>query len=208
MKSVLWILVGLLSVSAPVLAGSEKAFYFDQDKAGSHPAGLTSDGDSWRVVANSYAVSAPNVLVGPQTALAGGKAVILLATGSQFLNGDIGLRFRMQVDGAPSMVGLVWRYQDPDNFYALQVDTAGENFILLKRAKGKTKVIKRESTIITAPVWHAIQVQMIDRRIVVTYDGDTLIDVMDKAIKGPGQVGLQGAPGDAIQIDNFAYRTH
>jgi len=196
----------LVLTAGAAQAVGEKAYFFDQDRPGMAPEGLVSSGDPWRVMADRQAVSAPHVLVPPRSALSGGQATLLLVKNGVMRDGDMGFRFRALHEGRPGMIGLVWRYRDAQNFYAVQLDLNTESVALIRRAKGKTKVLRSEGLLLTSPVWHALQVRVQGRHIAVVFNDNVVLQATDKTMDGPGQLGIQASPGDGVQIDDFAYR--
>jgi len=205
MKTIAYVLPLLFTLTT-AHATSEKIFSFDRDSVGAAPAGFLSSSDAWRVTAERQAVSAPHVLMPPRSVMSGGQASLLMVKNASVEDGDMGLRFRVLQEGRPAMVGFFWRYQDASNFYAVQIDLGSETVTLVRFLKGKPKVLKSESIMVTSPVWHAFQVHVNGRRISVVFGDAAIIEVTDKSILKAGQLGIQASPGDAVQIDDFAYR--
>jgi hypothetical protein len=204
-RLILWLGTGWFCVTSAQAA--EKAFIFDHDTAGQAPAGLIGDGDAWRVVSEKRASSAPNVLLPPRSLLAGGTASFLQVEKSSFTSGDLGFRFRLLNDNQGGVIGFFWRYEDPENFYSAQLDFGSETVSLLRVVKGKTKVLATEGVLLTAHLWHRLQIQVNGSSFSIFYDDMPVLSAKDKSLHKPGALGLLATPGEAVQLDDFAYRT-
>lgn len=93
--------------------------------------------------------------------------------------------------------GLVWRWQDPSNFYELDVfdasSSAGStNVLRLYKvvSNAKTQIGSTVAITLARGIKGRIRVLMIGPAITVYFDGTSVLTASDSALAGPGQVGL------------------
>src|SRR5208282_4419161 len=56
-------------------------------------------------------------------------------------DGDLSVKFRIDGRQRGNAAGIVWRYQDPNNYYLLSVSADDKNIVLRKVRNGVTEVI-------------------------------------------------------------------
>jgi hypothetical protein len=183
---------------------AEKIFNFDKDKAGSAPKGLTMPGSAWRVVADPHAPSKPNVLLPPQGILAGGAGSQLFIPKVSMLDGDVGVRAKLMQDDRPALLGFIWRFQNPANYYVAQIDLQSGAVAIMRITHGKTKTLAHDVMMLTPFVWHLFQVHVQGTRMAIICDGQAALSADDKAIEISGQIGITASAGDELQMDDLA----
>jgi len=97
--------------------------------------------------------------------------------------------------------GLVWRYQDSDNYYIARANPLESNFRLYKVINGNRKQIKSYSLPVTANIWHTISVIQNENYIKCYFDGQLFITAEDSTIVKEGKVGFW-TKADAITLFN------
>lgn len=181
------------SVSADVALRS-----FDQDAIGAPPAGFLfaaariPNAGRWLVRAdgaNRYTVHLGDAPAGE------GFALALLDTPPP---GSLRLSARIRLAGGARVGGLVWRYQNPDNFYAVSLDLNSQEVALYRVARGNRIRLEVEDDLELDPdAWHVVRVEHSDGRIRVALGG---IGVMrSRSRDEPGAEGRAGfwSAGDA-----------
>ena len=86
--------------------------------------------------------------------------------------------------------GLVWRYQDADNYYLARANPLESNLRLYKVINGNRKQLKSYSLPVTANIWHNISILHKGNSIHCYYDGQLFIDTVDSTITEEGKVGF------------------
>jgi hypothetical protein len=87
--------------------------------------------------------------------------------------------------------GLVWRYQDADNYYVVRANPLEDNFRLYKVIQGKRiQLAAAENLDIPAKKWHTIRVHHVGDKIECSLNGKKLLEAKDDAIAAAGRVGL------------------
>lgn len=198
-------LAAVLLVAGPIWA-AEQIFDFERDTPGQSPAGFSSAGDVWPVARVERAASGANVLLAPRSVLSAGSPLPLILKESSLALGDIGVQFRQLKEDRASAVGLIWNWQNEENFDQLLLDVTGSVLTVIRVRDGKAKAVKSESTVFTPHMWHSLQVQVLPKQVTVFLDGTPALLAKMKADATPRSVGLSALPGSAVQLDDFAWR--
>ncbi|MCD6366471.1 MAG: hypothetical protein J7L46_02910 [Bacteroidales bacterium] len=103
--------------------------------------------------------------------------------------------------------GLVWRYQNADNYYLARANPLENNFRLYKVINGNRKRLKRYSLPVAARTWHNIAITDSANIIKCYFDGQLFLQSTDSTINKAGKTGLW-AKADAItSFDNFQLKS-
>ena len=87
--------------------------------------------------------------------------------------------------------GLVWRFQDKENYYVARMNPLEDNFRLYKVVAGKRiQLATVEEVVVKAGTWHTMTVRMKGDAIECHLDGKKHLTATDSAIKKAGRVGL------------------
>jgi hypothetical protein len=93
-----------------------------------------------------------------------------------------------QVDQA---IGLVWRWQDADNYYVARANALESNVRLYRVVNGnRIKFAGVENVEIAAGAWHTLAIEQVGARIRVSFDQRELFQAEDRTYAGRGRVGL------------------
>ena len=163
-----------LALAFAVTAGAADVLHrtFDQDTVGSPPPGFTFSAarltrpGRWLVRAdgtNRYLahVAEPGSGEGFAMALADGVPPR-----------DLRLSARVRLAAGARIGGVVWRYQDPDNFYAVALDLSAQEIALYRVSRGNRIRLEFEDDLELDPeAWHVVRVEHTDGRIRVALGG-------------------------------------
>jgi hypothetical protein len=87
--------------------------------------------------------------------------------------------------------GLVWRYQDADNYYIARMNPLEDNFRVYKVVGGKrVQLATKEGLTVPAGEWHTLAIKQEGEHIECSLDGKKYLEVDDATIKEAGRVGL------------------
>jgi hypothetical protein len=128
---------------------------------------------------------------------------------------DLSVRFKPisgQIDQAG---GLVWRYQNQDNYYIVRANALEDNVVLYKveggkrtdlplKGEGRTYGKKIE---VPAGQWSTLRVVANGRLFEVYLDGSKLYEVEDDTFAGPGKVGLWTKADSVTRFDDLTVET-
>ena len=128
---------------------------------------------------------------------------------------DLSVRFKPVSGRVDQAAGLVWRYQNQDNYYIVRANALEDNVVLYmvengKRTdlalKGEGRTYGRKSDVPTGQ-WSALRVVANGGRFEVYFDGSKLYEVEDATFTKPGKVGLWTKADSVTQFDDLSVTT-
>jgi hypothetical protein len=197
-----------LAIVASICAGTALADRdgFDQDPTGSPPAGwvcgVTGRGSpKWGIEADSTAPSQPNVLK-----QSGRGTFPWCARNSvSFADGFVEVKFKPMEGREDRAGGVVWRFQDGDNYYVARANALENNVSLHHTTRGSRHTIKYVDAPVASTQWHTLRVEFAGKRIKVSLDGTQYIDLEDDHIAGAGAVGVWTKADSVTAFDDFSW---
>jgi hypothetical protein len=99
-------------------------------------------------------------------------------------------------------MGLVFRFQDEENFYAFSWDRELGERALVRVHQGKEDVLMSDTVLYDPGTWYAVRITLQGSRIRCAVDGVNVFDVTDDAIPS-GKTGLYNNGNDGGYFDNF-----
>ena len=100
--------------------------------------------------------------------------------------------------------GLVWRYQDANNYYVARMNPLEDNFRVYKVVGGKrSKEFQSADVKVPAGEWHTLKIKHVGDHIECFLDGKKHLDVKDDSIDKAGKVGLWTKADAQTYFDNL-----
>lgn len=112
---------------------------------------------------------------------------------------DVVISARLRLAGGARAGGLVWRYQDPDNFFVAALDLTRRDLRLFRVTNGNRVTMESEDDLeLDVDAWHVLKVVHHDASVSVSLGGIRVFEERDRGLDrfGPGRIGLM-ASGDA-----------
>lgn len=170
--------------------------------------GASSDATptAWQVRPDTGALSVPNILT--TTAQCAAPCLhVLTVDGLKYEYPDVSIRIRTPKEGGKRSAGLIFGWQDPQNFYVAMVDLDAALVELSKVVAGQETLLGRASvTLKSSTPWHALRAlrnTIISKDFIeVSFDGRQAVSVQDQSL-GTGAIGLAARGTGLIQFDNF-----
>lgn len=191
---------------------------FDSLKAGVTPPDWTTvvthrgDPGRWVVQTDPTAPSHPNVLAQLSADRNRFRFALALYDKGYCRNGDLTVVMKVISGKAEQTAGLVWRYQDPNNYYILHVSANEDKIGIFRVVDGKATPIARlaagskafqVSRRIDPLEWNVARVSFRDAHITVFFDHRKAMEADDSSIMKPGKTGIW-TKGDTIAyFDDF-----
>src|SRR5882757_4510410 len=178
---------------------------FDQVIPGKIPAGwvvaMTHAGapPRWESFRDESAPSPPNVLAQLSQDKTAGRFPLVIWTGASLQDGVVSVAFKAVSGSIDRAAGIVWRYQDPNNYYIVRANALEDNVVLYKVEAGvrlsiapkglpsRSYGVKHE---IPSGRWNTLRVVFQDRLFTVFLNGERLFEAEDQTFKQPGKTGL------------------
>ena len=208
MKALLaFIIPSLVSLTAMTTLHAE-TFSFDSDAPGAVPkgwrAGVTGRGlPRWTVEADATAPSKPNVL----RQSGSGAFPWCVRPGVSLADGYVEVKFKPVSGREDQAGGVVWRWQDGDNYYVARANALENNVSLYYTAGGRRNTLKYVDAQVPGNAWHTLRVEFSRQRIRVILDGKTAIEMDDDHIARAGAVGVWTKADSVTLFDDFGYGT-
>jgi hypothetical protein len=200
--SALWL--ALVMPPAPACA---RPVHFDSTKPGLLPsgwlAGITGPGQpQWAVTPDPSAPSAPHVL--KQSAeVASHSYPWCVDTNLSLKNGFVEVKFKSVSGKEDQAGGVVWRWQDGDNYYIARGNALEDNIILFRTEGGVRKELHRVPLKVTPNQWHTLRVNFYGSHITVTFDGQKAMDWDDDTFTKAGAAGVWTKADSVMLFDDF-----
>jgi len=179
---------------------------FDTSATGSAPSGWTSGvtgrGTSrWTVERDVSAPSKPNVLKQSDR----GDFPWCVKNESQVIDGYVEVKFKPVSGKDDQAGGIVWRWQNGDNYYVARANALENNVSLYYTQDGRRITLKYVDAPVASNEWHILRVTFSGKRMRVALDGTVYIDFEDAHITGRGRVGLWTKADSVTLFDDFTY---
>jgi hypothetical protein len=179
---------------------------FDDVQPGQLPpgwrAGVTGAGQArWAVVEQADAPSRPNVLEQSGEA----KFCWCVRTNLLLQDGFVEVKFKPVSGKEDQAGGLIWRWQDGDNYYVARANALENNVTIYHTIRGVRTEKGRASFDVAAGRWHDLRVDFHGPHFVVTFDGRTALTWDDDTFKNAGAVGVWTKADSVTQFDDFRW---
>jgi hypothetical protein len=202
----------VFSVAMIASAAAQTRVTFDDST--SLPAGwktgITGSGAAkWEVVRDADAVSPSHVLKQSGTATYCWAA----KTDAAIRDGFAEVKFKPLSGREDQAGGLVFRFQDADNYYVVRGNALEGNVVLYKTVKGKRSSLQLKGRMsgygIDAKVvhgkWNTLRVDFAGALFAVSLNGSKLFEVEDTTFKNAGGVGVWTKADSVTIFDDFSY---
>lgn len=202
------LLAGAVAVGAA--ADEPKPVAFTRADLGKVPVGWkaaqTGKGASvWRVVEDRTAPSKSGFALAQTTGDRDALFNLCVAGGPSLKDVEVSVAFKATAGDKDQGGGVVWRYQDVDNYYVARVNPLEDNFRVYKVVAGKRSPEFQTAEVkVPAGEWHTLSVKMVGDRIECFLDGKKYLDAKDGTFAGAGGVGLWTKADARTSFDNFA----
>jgi hypothetical protein len=113
---------------------------------------------------------------------------------------------KTRLAGTSGSTGILWRVQDPDNYYLARLDLARQDIGLYRVVRGNRVRIEGEDDLELDPnAWHTLKILQEGENIRVYLGGIRVLRARDRTFSRPGSTGLW-CTGDAVaQFDDLRF---
>ena len=179
---------------------------FEETETGQIPsgwlAGVTGKGTpKWSVVKDDSAPSKPNALKQSGE----GTYPWCVKKDVSLKDGFVEVKFKPLSGEADRAGGVVWRWQDGDNYYIARANALEDNVRIYHFKDGKRTQFKTADIKVAANQWHTLRVEFEGNHFRVIFDGKQLYDAEDSTIAKAGPVGLWTKADSVTLFDDFTF---
>jgi hypothetical protein len=177
---------------------------FDEDTIGTPPAGFTfaiarqQTPGRWLVRADGSNHYLTHVA---EPAASGGIALAVLDTLQPV---QMRASVRLKLTDGERVGGLVWRYQDAENFYVAALDLRVQEVALYRVVRGNRIRLDEEDDLeLDDSAWHTLRVVQDDNDIRVTLGGIGVMRARDRTFPDGGRAGVWSGGGATTWFDDL-----
>jgi hypothetical protein len=128
---------------------------------------------------------------------------------------DLSVRFKPVSGRVDQAAGLVWRFQNEDNYYLVRANALENNVVLYKVQNGKRTdlPVKGEGRTygkkaqVPSGQWSTLRVVAAGPRFEVQFNGTTLYEVEDSTFSQAGKVGVWTKADSVTEFDDLTVTT-
>jgi hypothetical protein len=214
---------GLLFLTAALAAQTpaRRVIDFESDNAGQAPAGfsfaLTGSGRPgvWVVRKDEGVPERGNVLAQTDADRTSYRFPVAVFNDVTAKDVDISVRFRPVSGGVDRAAGLVWRYQDANNYYIVRANALESNVVLYKVENGKRTDLPLKGSgrtygrkaDVPKNAWSQMGVTVRGPLFTVSLNGQGLYEVEDTTFTVAGKVGVWTKADSVTYFDDLTVVT-
>jgi len=204
-------------LATAVVSAQTTTIDFNKEKVGEAPGGfstaLTGRGHpgKWVVMKDNASPSQGNILAQTDADPTGYRFPVCVYDGLTAKDVDVSVKFKPVAGKGDQGAGIVWRYQDQDNYYIVRANALEGNVVLYKvehgkrtdlplKGKGRTYGMKDS---VPSGQWGTLRVVAKGNLFEVYHHGKKLYEVEDETFKEAGKVGLWTKADSVIYFDDL-----
>ena len=197
-------------LAVPLFAGGQtpesKKFTFDNDAAGSPPAGFefarTGQGAEGKWVVREEKPG-NRVLVQESADPTDYRFPLAVVKDGAYKDVTLSVRAKPVSGQVDQGFGLVWRYKDANNYYITRCNADEDNCTIYHTVAGRRRSFQNKSIPVAKNTWHTLKMEAAGNHFVVWFNGTKVLDATDDTFKDPGRVGLWTKADSVIQFDDL-----
>ena len=184
------------TIAASAQEGTMKTWDFERDQADSPPAGFsfgrTGQGrpGKWVVRVDPDAKAKTHVLAQVDTDDTDYRFPVAVADEPLLQDLRVEVRCKPVSGKTDQACGLVFRYQDENDYYVARANALEDNVRLYHVTAGKRRQFAGWNGKVAGQRWHSLAVEAKGDRFQVFFDGQPVIDARDATFKSAGKVGV------------------
>ncbi len=120
-------------------------------------------------------------------------------------DGFVEVKFKPISGREDQAAGLIWRWQNGDNYYIARANALEDNVTIYHTIKGKRTEKKRASRKVVSNQWHILRVDFHGNKFKVSFDGQAALEWEDDTFKEAGAVGIWTKADSVILFDDFSF---
>jgi hypothetical protein len=208
--------MALLALAGAALSAAEekaRTFRFTKDDVGKVPAGWHADktgkgeGSVWKVVEDDTAPSKTGLVLAQTAESPSAVFNLCVVDDTSYKDLELTVSFKAMEGKRDQGGGLVWRYQDANNYYIARMNPLEDNFRVYKVVGGKRiQFDTKEGLKVPTGEWHTIKIKQVGDTIECWLDGTRYLQAKDDAITTAGKIGLWSKADARSYFDGLTVR--
>lgn len=199
----------MFGVVFAVADDNAKAFTFGKSDLGKIPAGWkaeqTGKGDAsvWKVVEDKTAPSKTGYALAQTAESPGAVFNVCVLESASVKDVEVSVAFKANAGKKDRGAGIVWRYQDANNYYIARMNPLEDNIRVYKVVGGKRSAEFQDAEVkVPSGEWHTLKIKMAGDHIECFVDEKKYLDVKDETFTKAGKFGLWTKADAQTSFDN------
>jgi hypothetical protein len=171
----------------------------------------------WEIVRDESAPLPPLVLAQTSRDETAGRFPLAIWDRTAIRDGEVSVAFKAVAGGIDRAAGIVWRYQDANNYYIVRANALENNVVLYKVENGvrasiapkglpsRAYGVKHE---VPSERWNVLRVVFKDSLFTIFFNGKRLFDVEDQTFTQAGKTGLWTKADSLTYFNEFTIVKH
>ena len=206
-----WIYYASLPITLAVAVASadDKPLGFEKADLAKVPAGWksaqTGKGMSvWKVVEDKTAPLKTGFALAQTTDDRDALFNLCVLDGASAKDVEASVAFKANAGKKDRGGGIVWRYQDANNYYVARMNPLEDNVRVYKVVGGKRSAEFQDAEVkVPSGEWHTLKIKMVGEHIECFVDDKKYLDVKDGSFTKAGKVGLWTKADAQTSFDKF-----
>ena len=157
------------------------------------------------VLADPTAPSKPNILAQRSGENSGEQFSLAVVEDSDYQDLELEVKFKAVGGEEDQGGGLIWRYQDPGNYYIARANPLEDNFRIYRIVGGWRKQLQNANVKVTSGTWHIMRVVAKGDRMEGFYNGKKWLEIRDATFPC-GKIGLWTKADALTHFDDLQVR--
>ena len=190
-------MTALLGTALLAAEGKSRALRFSKDDVGKLPAGWKAektgkgDGSVWKIVADDTAPSKTGYVLAQTAESPNSLFNLCVASDTSYADLTVSVAFKAMHGKNDQGGGIVWRYQDANNYYIARMNPLEDNYRVYKVVASKRIQLQtKEELKVPAGEWHTLKIEQEGDQIKCYLDGRKELDIKDDTFQKAGKIGL------------------
>jgi hypothetical protein len=167
----------------------------------------------WQVTRDPSAPGHFTVLAQTSQDKTAGRFPLAIWDGASIRNGEVSVDFKTVSGTVDQAAGIVWRYQDPSNYYIVRANALENNIVLYKveddvrlsiAPKGMPSRSYGVKHDIPKGQWNTLRILFNDAHFSVFFNGSQVFETEDRTFTKAGKTGLWTKADSVTYFDNFS----
>ncbi len=171
----------------------------------------------WEIARDDTSPGSPLVLAQTSRDETAGRFPLAVWERTAIRDGEVSVAFKAVAGSIDRAAGVVWRYQDPNNYYIVRANALENNVVLYKVENGvrasiapkglpsRAYGVKHE---VPGGRWNVLHVVFDNSVFTVFFNGEKLFEVEDLTFKQAGKTGVWTKADSLTYFNNFTIVRH
>ena len=188
-------------MAASVSAQEKTEINFDKCNPGNMPEGWTNASGKWMVKTDNE-----NKVLAQTAENSGSYFNVAVYDGATLKDVELSVDIRANSGNEDQGGGLVWRYQDSDNYYIVRFNPLEDNYRFYKVENGRRIQLASAHVAVPEGSWFNVKVEMTGNEVSCYLNGKKYLNKTDNTFTAAGKTGFWTKADAVSDFDNFSFK--